>query len=250
MSNLSKISLPDWIFFDCFNTLIDDFDSTGDESGLGPLLHLPVEAGFYPSETDFKRDYDEWRKRKWTGDEWHEVELPERLRAILMGRDSSREDEIETLVNRMLTHFEEAYPKTLRPTHGVYEMLQAWHGKVKMGVVSNFFQPDWPGCLLAKYGLADFFDFVLDSARFGIKKPGSQIYFEVLRLASISANRADTVLFIGDNLINDVFTPMELNMRAIYFDRSAERPSSRKPPPTIPFITGWDEFRPENFKSD
>ena len=102
MSNLSKISLPDWIFFDCFNTLIDDFDSTGDESGLGPLLHLPVEAGFYPSETDFKRDYDEWRKRKWTGDEWHEVELPERLRAILMGRDSSREDEIETLVNRML----------------------------------------------------------------------------------------------------------------------------------------------------
>jgi FMN phosphatase YigB (HAD superfamily) len=29
--------VADWIFFDCFNTLIDDFDATGDESGLGSL---------------------------------------------------------------------------------------------------------------------------------------------------------------------------------------------------------------------
>jgi hypothetical protein len=32
----------DWIFFDCFNTLIDDFDESGDESGLGSLPRLAV----------------------------------------------------------------------------------------------------------------------------------------------------------------------------------------------------------------
>ncbi len=31
----------DWIVFDCFNTLIDDFDQAGDESGLGPMEHYP-----------------------------------------------------------------------------------------------------------------------------------------------------------------------------------------------------------------
>lgn len=25
---------PDWLFFDCFNTLIDDFDASGREWGL------------------------------------------------------------------------------------------------------------------------------------------------------------------------------------------------------------------------
>ncbi|MBI1930106.1 HAD family hydrolase [Candidatus Poribacteria bacterium] len=241
-------AIPEWIFFDCFNTLIDDFDDTGDESGLGPMLHVPVEAGFYVSEIDFKKDYDEWRKREWRGDEWHEVELPKRLRTLLKDKDASRECEIEVLVKRMLSCFNEGYPRMLRLTPGVREMLQAWHGKVKMGVVSNFFLPEWPKHLLAKYGLANYFDFVLGSAAFGIKKPGLQIYFEALRLAGIPRNRVAAVLFIGDSLTNDVLTPRALNMSALYFDRSAERPSSKRVS-NIPFITHWDQFRPEKFKS-
>ena len=38
---------PAWIFFDCFNTLLDDFDETGDESGLSPIVHLPVRDGYF-----------------------------------------------------------------------------------------------------------------------------------------------------------------------------------------------------------
>jgi len=47
------------------------------------------------------------------------------LRAILMKRDASREDEIEALVDEMLGHFEERYPKTLRLTSGVCEMKRS-----------------------------------------------------------------------------------------------------------------------------
>ena len=245
----SKNALPEWIFFDCFNTLIDDFDDTGDESGLGPMLYLPVEAGFYTTETDFKRDYDEWRKLEWSGNGWAEIELPSRLRAILMKRDASREDEIDALVDEMLRHFEEGYPKTLRLTLGVCEMLKAWHGKVKMGIVSNFFLAGAPEHFLMKFGLSGFFEFILDSAKFGFKKPTPKIYYESLRLAGLAANRAETVLFIGDSLTNDVLTPARLNMRAIYFDRSADRPSV-KSPSQIQFITHWDQFRPESFTAD
>lgn len=43
---------PTWIFFDCFNTLLDDFDEAGDESGLGSILDLPVREGRYPAKCE------------------------------------------------------------------------------------------------------------------------------------------------------------------------------------------------------
>ena len=43
---------PRWIFFDCFNTLLDDFDETGDESGLGSILDLSVREGRYPAKCE------------------------------------------------------------------------------------------------------------------------------------------------------------------------------------------------------
>ena len=60
-----RVPMPnsiEWIFFDCFNTLIDDFDQDGDESGLGPMQHLPVEAGLYDTVYDLRKDYLDWRK--------------------------------------------------------------------------------------------------------------------------------------------------------------------------------------------
>ena len=115
----------EWILFDCFNTLIDDFDDTGDESGgLAPMIHLPVEAGFFTAETEYRNYYDEWRRSRWTGDDWREVYLADRLREVLTPKDPARQDEVETLVNRMLSQFDAKYPDLLRPTPGVYEMLQ------------------------------------------------------------------------------------------------------------------------------
>ena len=59
----------DWVFFDCFNTLIDDFDDRGDESGLRPILRRPVETGFYATEVEFKGDYDRWKRDRWDGND-------------------------------------------------------------------------------------------------------------------------------------------------------------------------------------
>ena len=234
--------LPDWIFFDCFNTLIDDFDENGDISGLGPIRHLPVEAGFYASSEDFIGDYTAWRNRQWPGGEHREIPLPERFRAILIDRAPFRMKEVEPLVQSLLHQFKARYPATLRPTPGVREMLDAWSGRVRMGVVSNFFLSDWPATLLTDHGLSVYFDFVLDSSAFGWKKPDPRIYREALRLSGLSADQAGKVLFIGDNPDHDVRAPLELGMRALYLDRSAERPSP-PPPAGIDAIVHWDQFR-------
>ncbi len=238
----------DWIFFDCFNTLIDDFTADGDESGVVPILHLPVEAGFYVTEAEFKVDYNRWKRNRWDGNDWGEVDLRERFTDILTKKDGSRKDEVSTLVSRMIEQFELGYSNTLRPTPGVYDMLQRWRGKVRMGVISNFYLPDWPQRMLVKFGLDEFFVFVIDSASFGFKKPGHPIYIGALDRAGISVNQAERVFFIGDNLTNDVLAPMELGMKAIYLDRADDRPSSEPVPVGVPSIKRWDEFTPEYFQ--
>ncbi len=242
-----KISF-DWIFFDCFNTLIDDFTPDGDESGVEPILCLPVEAGFYATETEFKVDYDKWKRDRWNGNDWGEVDLADRLKEILTKKNDSRRDEVDVLVSRMMKRFELEYTNTLRLTPGVCEMLQRWRGIVKTGVISNFYLRDWPQRMLMKFGLYSHFDFVIDSASFGFKKPGHTIYLGALQRAGILINQAERVIFIGDNLTNDVLAPMELGMKAIYLDRTDDRPSSEPVPEGIPSIRHWDEFKPEIFK--
>lgn len=233
----------DWIFFDCFNTLIDDFDATGDESGLGPIAHLPVEAGIYPAAAAFQQDYLQWRQQQWTT-QWREVTLPERFREILRSRSPQLSGEyVDAVVAEMLKSFEVEYPKTLRLPQGVAEMLDHWQGRVHMGVVSNFPLSYWPEKLLEQYGLRRHFDFVLDSAACGWKKPGLEIYQAACRLADVTDSAISSILFIGDNLKNDVLTPMQLGMQAIYFDRSHERPTSAKAPEQVSTITHWSQFR-------
>lgn len=127
-------------------------------------------------------------------------------------------------------------------------MLQRWRSIVKTGVISNFYLRDWPQRMLMKFGLYSHFDFVIDSASFGFKKPGHTIYLGALQRAGILINQAERVIFIGDNLTNDVLAPMELGMKAIYLDRTDDRPSSEPVPEGIPSIRHWDEFKPEVFK--
>ena len=238
----------DWIFFDCFNTLIDDFTTDGDESGLGSVLDLPANAGFYTTGAEFKIDHDKWKRDKWDGSDWAEVDLRDRFKEILIKKDGSRKDEVDTLVSQMIEYLELEYTNTLRLTPGICKMLQRWRGNVKMGVISNFYLPDWPQQMLMKFGLDGFFDFIIDSASFGFKKPGHPIYIGALQQAGLSIKQASRVLFIGDNLTNDVLVPMELGMKAIYLDRSDDRPSSEPVPEGIPSIKHWDEFKLENLQ--
>lgn len=234
---------PRWIFFDCFNTLLDDFDETGDESGLSSILDLPVREGYFATTRDFVNAYSRWRKNRLTGSGSREVLLTDRLTDVLAATGETGGKPVHRLVREMIEEFERSYPKQVRPTPGVEAMLTAWRGSVRMGVVSNFYLPGWPEQLLADHRLLQHFQFVIDSAAIGFRKPGAEIYREALRQAGLTDDLASDVLFIGDNLRNDVLAPRSLGMNAIYFDRSRERPTAN--PQTWPdSITRWDEFRP------
>ncbi len=227
-------SPPEWVFFDCFNTLLLEPDATG----LATIEALPVEAGFYPSVAEFRADYAAWVAERWPSPAWEEVLLPERLLEVLLDRDPDREDDAEALVVRMIEVFETEYPKTLEPADGVIEMLEAWHAHAQLAVVSNFFLPDWPESYLEHFGLASYFDFILDSGRLGWKKPGERFFREALRLAQVDPSNEGSVLVVGDHPRNDVQAPLALGMRALHF--SPDGPAAEG----APAIRSWHEFRP------
>lgn len=235
----------DWIFFDCFNTLIDDFDQTGEELALQPVYALPAEAGLYESAVDFRQDYHRWRNQQWHT-EHREIEMGDRYRAVLQAKAPTMSlAEIESLATEMVNQFRICYQRSLRLPAGVKEMLQFWQGRVQMGVVSNFYIPDWPADLLASFGLQSYLDFVLDSAACGWRKPGQTIYEIACDRAQVAQTDRNRILFIGDHLLNDVLAPQRLGMKGLYFDRSQERPSSTPPSAEIASITAWHQFRPD-----
>lgn len=232
----------DWIFFDCFNTLIDDFDTSGCELGLAPMYQVPVTAGLYQNIEDVRADYHRWRLESIAGKPYEQT-LQERFSNLLTtyrpGADATL---INQVVAEMEIQFMDCFPATLRLPAGVESMLQRWQGRVAMGVVSNFFLADWPEKMLERQGLRHYFKFVLDSANCGKRKPGDAIYQVALEVAGNPS--PERVLFIGDHLTNDAIAPQRLGMQSVYFDRSAERTSSSAPPPKITAITHWDQFVP------
>lgn len=231
----------DWIFFDCFNTLIDDFDEHGDESGLGSLPALAVELGFFVTSAAFVTAYSRARAFHQDG---RETLLPERLaQALSLSPHPHGVREIARAVSRLQARWEEEYHHTIRPTPGANEMLTYWSARKPTGVVSNFFLPRRPASYLERFGMRSHFRFVVDSAEFGYRKPDPRIFHHALAQAGLSAADAHRVLYIGDRNDLDVQPARQLGMRVVHFNRSRHR---RGTEPTLDGVTAihdWTDFR-------
>ncbi len=236
--------LPRVIFFDCFNTLIEELHDRSDFPYMAPSDHMSVEAGFYAHRDEFRRDYADCHARNWDYDRGREVTYHERVSGVLHRRDPDRTAEIEVLVHEMVRRFQHSYPRGLRPAPGVVEMLEAWHGRARLAVVSNFHMAGYPERLLEAYGLLDFFEFVLNSAEFGWKKPDRRIYHEALARAGLGSAEAGQAVFIGDNLENDVAGPRAAGMRAILYTASPQ-PEGGQQRVAEPTLESWHHFRPD-----
>lgn len=235
----------DWIFFDCFNTLIDDFDDGGDESGLGSLPALAVEMGLFESQPDFLTAY--YAVRAASVEDGREVLLTDRLNQTLRKGTAPGNQDIASKVATLMERWSREYPTVLRPTPGVHEMLNRWRGRKRLGVVSNFYVPGLPAQYLQSFGLLDRFDFVLDSAAFGFKKPDPRIFYQALSLAGLSPAEAAKVLFVGDRLELDVYPGKALGMQTLHFNRSRSRPGIVPSPAGVAAIYDWTEFAGESW---
>ena len=232
----------DWIFFDCFNTLIDDFDEAGEEHGLCSLPDFAVTQGIFPTTQAFVDAYLERRNEAYT--QGREMGLIERLRAtVSSGLRRFEDEQLSALVLAMVARWETDYARLLRPTPEVAEMLAHWSPRKPAGVVSNFFLADEPARFLERFGLRHHFRFVVDSAGFGFRKPHPAIFDAALSRAGLTRADAPRVLYIGDRVDLDVETPRALGMQVIHFHRGKTRPRVTPTPPGVRSISSWSEFR-------
>lgn len=223
MLDYSRISL---IIFDCFNTLLDDFDASGDETGMPPIASIPVSYGLYHSEQAFVEAYVAWRKRYWSNGHTTELTLDLRLQQLLSERVLQLDGTIDvnTVVSQMMHQFDVKYPDILRLTPDVESILVLLKDKYRLSVLSNFPLPGYPEKMLKSFGLSQYFERIMDSAQVGVKKPNRAIYNRLLEALRIGKKDRSNVLFVGDNLVNDVKMPSTLGLQSLYFDRSDDRP--------------------------
>lgn len=231
----------DWIFFDCFNTLIDDFDEQGDETGLGSVPELAVKLGFFTAAADFTAAYRRARAHPADGREVHLWDRFARALADAPGPHSA--DETASALARLVARWEVEYHRLIRPTPGVREMLAHWTPRKPAAVVSNFFLPDHPELYLQRFGLRPHFRFVVDSARFGYRKPSPRIFLHALERAGLAPADAGRVLFVGDRNDLDIVPARRIGMQVLHLNRSRSRPAVESAGPDVPAIQDWADFR-------
>ncbi|MGA3067639.1 MAG: HAD family hydrolase [Tepidisphaeraceae bacterium] len=226
----------DTILFDCFNTLIDELAPTG----LCSIPQQSIDFGFFSSQEEFFKHYIPTCRRP----DGRETQLHQRLGQTLASSKLTPKISPDQAIPRMIETWLTEYPRTVRPAPGVQKMLHHWHKQKKLAVVSNFFLPNWPQDLLKTHGLAHYFDFILNSADVGYRKPDPQIYRHAMTRLGKPPSQAATILFIGDRVDLDIDPPRSLGMRVLHYKNPPPGTTLlHETPQGVDSIDHWDQFR-------
>ena len=107
---------PEWIFFDCFDTLveIDGFSRDGDYTVF--MSDTPVQLGFFASAGEFSESYRQWRERRLGTDPVNEVILHERLRQLFIPRAEEAAAPLDDAIEATVGEFYQKYSTRAAPT--------------------------------------------------------------------------------------------------------------------------------------
>lgn len=211
---------PRLVLFDLMGTLLSPGTSTPYWEDVGAYL----EQSGCCSRAPFVTAYAELRRARARALD----ELTLRERVMLLAQASQEQlDEIES---RFLVE----YARGTSVMVGAREMLERLHDRATLAVVSNFFVAGAPRELLRGHGLLHYFDFVVDSAEVGVRKPHRGIFECALARAAPDLAPSDVVM-IGDDWDADVQGALALGMRAIHFGDAAERGG-------VAVMRGWSEL--------
>jgi putative hydrolase of the HAD superfamily len=236
-----------YIFFDCMETLIDlDPLPTRDDYALWAYRGSGVEH-LWPDYAEFLAEYHRARERltlrhgDFTEDGFSDrfalmcAQNPRlksgkitpqreaaRLKSEKMGprkatpRFKAVKMRPRQIIARLCENFMRAYYRRCFVHEDVRRVLPGLADRYKLGIVSNFKSRGGIETMLKAHGLARFFAFTLVSINFGRRKPHPDIYREAIRKSRV---RPEEILFVGDDIQNDIIVPESLGMRVLLLDR-------------------------------
>jgi putative hydrolase of the HAD superfamily len=208
-----------YIFFDCMETLIDmDPIPSGEDYALWSYQDSGME-GLWGSYAEFLAEYNSARA---TLNRLHadltEDSFAERFKIMCERHPLVGEQNIkpQAAAERLTKHFLQTYYACCFVHEDVREILPRLNAKYKLGVVSNFKAGGGIQTMIKTHGLAGYFEFILTSIDFGFRKPHPSIYKQAIKRSGISP---PLILFIGDDVQNDIIVPATLGMQTLLFDR-------------------------------
>jgi putative hydrolase of the HAD superfamily len=92
----------------------------------------------------------------------------------------------------------------------------------KLGIISNFDSRIYS--VLESLKIVSYFDSITISSQTGYAKPDPEIFEAAIRAAGVPANR---ILFVGDNLTDDVQAGAAAGMNTVLIDRNGRYPGSK-----------------------
>lgn len=95
----------------------------------------------------------------------------------------------------------------------------------RLGIVSNAADDEDVQTLVDNAGLRSYFDFVLTSARIGLRKPNPAIFEEALSFWGASPDQA---VMVGDTVNADIAGANSVGIASVWILRRADTPENRK----------------------
>jgi HAD superfamily hydrolase (TIGR01549 family) len=172
-----------WLFFDMGSTLIDET-----ESYKGWFQNASDAVGGAISPKEIERGY---------------LEGMARYAATVTGQLKPYGYDKPTAAGLYPSELDTAYPQ-------VKPLLERLSRRYKLAVIAN--QSLGADERLERYGILQYFDFILNSAVIGLQKPDPRIFQLALEKADCEPREA---VMIGDRPDNDIYPAKQLGLRTI-----------------------------------
>jgi HAD superfamily hydrolase (TIGR01549 family) len=105
----------------------------------------------------------------------------------------------------------------VKPINGVPEVLEKVRMSYKIGLISNNSSNDVVFRVLSKLNMIHYFDVILTSDGFGVRKPYPGIFLYALKKLNIEFPKL--AAYVGDSMKHDIYGAKNVGMTAILFNK-------------------------------
>lgn len=216
----------DWIFFDADETLFT-FDSF---TGLQRMF-LDYSVTF--TAEDFQ-DYQAVNKPLWVDYQNGAITSLQLQRFVGWG------EQLNVPPEELNDAFMNAMAEICAPLPGAVSLVNALHGKVKMGIITNGFT-SLQQIRLERTGLRDRFDLLVISEEVGVAKPDPRIFDYALEQAG-SPDRS-RVLMVGDTAESDILGGINAGLSTCWLNaHHREQPAGIEPTWTVASLSELEQL--------
>lgn len=217
----------DWIFFDADETLFT-FDSFG-------LQRMFLDYSVTFTAEDFQ-DYQAVNKPLWVDYQNGAITSLQLQRQRFVGWG----EQLNVPPEELNDAFMNAMAEICAPLPGAVSLVNALHGKVKMGIITNGFT-SLQQIRLERTGLRDRFDLLVISEEVGVAKPDPRIFDYALEQAG-SPDRS-RVLMVGDTAESDILGGINAGLSTCWLNaHHREQPAGIEPTWTVASLSELEQL--------